>query len=55
MLLLAVDTCLCHSPPRLESQVAHGKNKTSVRKKVHLSQYQHAKTLMLEVKILADA
>ena len=56
MLLLAVDTWpgLCHSPLRLESQVAREKNETSVRKKIHLSQYQHAKNLVSQVKILAD-
>ena len=54
MLLLAVDTWPMSLAPTIGDTGGLWKNKTSVRKKILLSQYQHAKNLMSQVKIIAD-
>ena len=54
MLLLAVDTWPMSLAPTIGDTGGSRKNKTSVRKKILLSQYQHAKNLMSQVKTIAD-
>ena len=54
MLLFAVVTWPMSLTPMIGDTGGLQENKTSVRKKILLSQYQHSKNLVSQVKILAD-